>query len=438
MDMKAFIRNGLAVSGDVRAISRNADGVFTGRRTPVFSNTQNALAALYGDLAGNCYDAQMQGYDPADFYRFWPVKLRCEDRSREATGTNLSDDVKSIVVYWPEGVDYVPIGAHVTFAGNTWLVTNPANMSSILSDVIVRRCNLVYSTLDFYGNVVSCPFTRQKMDPRGAQDDYTKNMILADHYFVCAMQINDVSAGIRENTRMILGSAAYSVRGLNDFTRAFTDDGDSVHIMYFQLQREEKVGVYDDMERKIADGLAFSWDISLTANVSMNVGQEQTAVPVSVRNGICIASTPENPFSYLWGSSDTSVLEVGAEGEIKAVGEGAATVTCTLKENPAISGSVRIEVSEAAGGWVAFSGTPVSSIREQQSAAFTAAFYEDGAETDEPVAFTLSGPEAWCWSADIQGNTLTVSCWERSAEPLVIRAAHGDAEAVWHVALDAW
>ena len=31
----------------------------------------------------------------------------------------------------------------------------------------------------------------------------------------------------------------------------FTGELDSTHIMYFQIQREEKLGVYDDMERKI-------------------------------------------------------------------------------------------------------------------------------------------------------------------------------------------
>ena len=316
-DISKTIKNGLAVGGMRPSISRNADGVYTGRQTPYFGFPQNRVASLYGQYATDYYAADMQGYDPDDFYRFWPVKIRCMDVTRETTGSNLSDDIKAMVVCEPEGVNYVPPGAHVKFARNIWLVTNPSNVAAIMSDVIIRRCNAVYRRLDYYGNVLECPFNIPKVMPRGAQDDYTKNMILADHYFTCAMQINEVSAAIHENTRMILGDAAYSVRGLDNFTQEFTGDvetanpvptggsviivngsteivldgasvspggagnvtisgdggtsgfslpKDAAHIMYFQMQREENASVYDDMERKIADGLAFSWDISLTAN----------------------------------------------------------------------------------------------------------------------------------------------------------------------------
>ena len=438
MSLEKSIQNGIAVTGVKRSLKRNADGVFTGRMKPYFADTQNMVAALYGQYADNCYDARLQGYDPEDFYAWWPVKLRLMDVAREASGTNLSDDIKSMVVFYPQGVDYVPMGAMAEFAGNQWLVTNPANMNSILSETIIRRCNAVYKRLDWYGNVLSCPFNRPKMDPRGAQDDYTKNMILADHYFTAYMQLNEVSAAIHENTRMILGDAAYSVRGLNNFSQEFTGDENSVHILYFQLQREEKVGVYDDMDRKIADGLAFSWDISLEANVSMHDGQTHTIIPTSVRNGERVAPTAEHPFSYVWASSDTSVLEVSDDGDVTAVGEGTAYITCTLAENREIGESVKIDVSADAGNYVSFSGALASSITEQQSAVFEAAYYEDGEATDEPVEFSFSGPESWCYSVEPDGNSVLVRCWERSDAPLVITARYGAHEAVHSVRLEAW
>lgn len=439
-DMSTTIKNGLAVGGIHPPIARNADGVYTGRQRPYFAMPQNRMAYLYGEYADNCYAAQMQGYDPDDFYTYYPVKIRCEDVSREATGTNLSDDVKGMVVYYPEGVNYVPIGAHVEFAKNTWLVTNPANVSAILTEAIIRRCNAVYRRLDWHGNVLECPFNIPKVTPRGAQDDYTKNMILADHYFQCAMQLNEVSAAITENTRLILGDSAYSVRGLDNFTQEFTGDFDNVHIIYFQIQREEKASVYDDMERKIADGLAFSWDINVTVGVSMREGQSQTAAASSVRDGIVVENTPQNPISYIWSTSDQTVFTVDADGTVTAVGEGSAVLTCTLEQNPDITETVEIAVSAAEGAYVAFNGAVPDSLTEQESAVISASYYEDGTETGETVSFSFSGPSADKYTADVaeDTNTVTITCWERSDIPLTVTASAGGQSATHEISLEAW
>ncbi len=437
-DMNTTIKNGMVIGGRRPSLARNADGVYAGRKQPYFAMPQNRIASLYGEYATNCYDAELQGYDPDDFYRFWPVQIRCEDVSREATGTNLSDDVKGMVVYYPEGVNYVPIGAHAVFAGSTWIVTNPANISSILTESIIRRCNVVYKRLDYYGNILTCPFSLSKVMPRGAQDDYTKNMILADHYFTATMQVNNVSRYIRENTRMILGDAAYSVRGLDNFTQEFTGDESNVHIMYFQIQREEKVSVYDDMENGVADGLAFSWDISLTGSVGMMTGQTQTVLPVSVRNGTTVVSTTENPFSYLWESSDTAVLEIDEDGVVTAVGEGTATITCTLEQNPNISETLQIGVETPAEAYVSFCGALPSGVCEQESVTLAAAFYENGEETDEEISFGFSGPLNGEYSAEIDGNTVTIWCWERSDTPLTITAQHENHSVSHTINLEAW
>lgn len=423
-DIQTTIKNGLAVSPVPVRVRRNAEGVYSGRRFPFFSATQNRMAALYGQYADNCYSAQMQGYDPEDFYKYWPVEIRCEDVAREATGTNINDDVKGMVVYYPEGVNYVPIGAHVEFATNTWLVTNPGNISAILTESIIRRCNAVYRRLDWYGNVLECPFNISKVTPRGAQDDYTRTMILADHYFQCSMQINDVSEPIRENTRLILGDAAYSVRGLDNFTQEFTGDFDSTHIMHFQIQREEKLSVYDDMERKIADGLSFSWDISIAGAVSMRAGQTQTLTASSTRNGIPAPGDAQNPVSYLWESSDTSVLEIDADGVVTAVGEGEAVITCALAQNPEITETAEIQVVAASNTYVAFFGAIPDQIVEQENAVISAALYDFGQATDEPLTYILSGPSEDHYSVFQEGNTLTIWCWERSDIPLTVTAIY--------------
>lgn len=437
-NLSETIKNGLAVSGQKAPIVRNADGVYSGRQRPYFAFPQNRIATLYGKYATDYYAGELQGYDSEDFYRYFPVKLRCMDITRETTGSNLSDDIKAMVVCEPEGVNYVPLGAHVKFASNTWLVTNPSNIASIMSDVIIRRCNAVYNRLDYYGNVLSCPFNIPKVQPRGAQDDYTKVMILADHYFTCAMQLNEVSATIRENTRLILGDSAYSVRGLDDFTQEFTGDYDSTHIIYFQIQREEKTEVYDDMERKIADGLAFSWDISIQGIMSMQEGRSQKLTPVSVRNGVTVEDTEENPISYYWSSSDPSVLTVQQDGTVSAVSTGTATITCFLAQNQDIYETIEIGVETPSEAYIAFSGAIPDSIAEQESATISAEYYEGGTETGEIVSFNFDGPANGEYSVDVDGNSVTIYCWERSDTPLVITAKYGDYKVEHTIQLMAW
>ena len=129
---------------------------------------------------------------------------------------------------------------------------------------------------------------------------------------------------------------------------------------------------------------------------------------------------------------------VSSDGTVTAVGEGTATITCTLAQNQDITETVEITVTAAAGAYVAFNGALPDTLAEQESATISASFYEDGQTTAEPVTFSLSGPDGGEYSADIDGNEITITCWERSGTPLVITAESGGYSAQHTIRLEAW
>ena len=225
-----------------------------------------------------------------------------------------------------------------------------------------------------------------------------------------------------------------AMRGVNNFTREFTNKADSVHIITFTIEMTEPLP-QDDFEHGVADGLAFKWLLSVTADKSMNVGATQTIAVKSIRNGESVVSTVENPITYVFTSSDTNVLTVDENGLVKAVGEGSATVTVTLAQNPDITQAVDIAVAAAGDGYVAFTSTPLTALHSLETAEISAAWFENGTVTDDVVTFSFSGADEDAYSADVSGNKATLTCYGLSDKPLIVTAAHGDSTAQMSIEL---
>lgn len=202
--------------------------------------------------ASNVVTAQVQGLNYNDFYAYTQASIRTANLIDPTTGKNLGSDWQRMIVM-DMNIDFLPRGAKVVFNGNTWLVMNPMNVQSITGTSVIRRCNAIWNYLDEYGNVQSEPFCFGQ----GAEDLATTNniqeqMTLMNGYQHCAMQFNTATSVLHHNYRMILGAQAYSVRGLQNFVLEFSEDADSTHIQFFDLQITEPLSS-DDMQQKIAD-----------------------------------------------------------------------------------------------------------------------------------------------------------------------------------------
>lgn len=426
MDLMKLARNAGMVGGYDYAPLANQHFHSYGLQRQYFIAPTLANASDVGDIADNVFNTACQGVDAEkDWYEYTPIQIRTAHASSSTTGELQPDDWQRIHIIQPAGLTYLPIGSYMQFADNWWIVFKPNNMGLGVGQAIIRRCNALINVLDYYGNVVSVPMSYAKMGTLGNASHATENSIIAKNYISCVCQFNEYSRAFRENTRLLLGNMSYAMRGVNNFTREFTNDPESVHIITFTIELTEALP-QDDFEHGVADGLAFKWQLALTADESMNVGATQTISVKSVRNGENVVSTAENPIDYMFTSSDESVLTVDGNGLVKAVSDGTATVTVALTQNSDITQTIDITVATSGEVYVAFTNTPVASMQTLETAEISAALFENGAVTDAPIAFDFSGADESSYSTAIDGNKVTITCYGLSDEPLIVQATHGE------------
>lgn len=385
-----------------------------------------AYAQEVGQYASNVYAADCQGLNPNDFFEWRRVKLRSIRAAQAQTGSTMPGDWQRIYIINPANYTYLPQGALLKYSNNTWIVFKDKNIAAVHGSAIVRRCNAVVNVLDWYGNIIPVPISYAKMETLGNAPHTTENTITSKNYIAVICQLNEYTESWTENTRILLGKTAYAMRGLDDFTREFTDDPDSVHLLTFTIERVE-VQPQDSVALGVADYGGFSWEIAVNWNNSMMVGQTQALSVSSQRNNTAVSDSEEHPIGYTFTSSDENVLTVDENGLVTAVGEGTASITVALVQNPNNSSLVEIEVPAAESAYVAFTTTIPAKMHEYDSMAVSAAWFEDGVATEDILVFSFEGPADGAYSVEHGGgNTYTVTSFHASTKPLVITASHGE------------
>lgn len=372
--------------------------------------------------ASDFVQADVQGLVLDDFYKYVPTYIRFSDiASQSDTGTKSVDDVKVILFQEPT-IDYFPIGAKLQTMGSTWLCTNPSNISSVHATAIVQRCNAAYSLYDYYGNILTEPIVVEKVAMASNDNSNPQNLVLMEGYFNVTCQLNENTRQLGQNQRIILGSKAYHITGFTDFIQEFTGDYDSVHVLRFSIRIEEP-HPDDDLINHIANGGNYTFSAQLSGADKLNVGNTAQIAAIFIKNGDEVESTEEYPLTWLWTSSDSTVAEVDAEGNITAKTAGNAVITATLQENTAISASVEITVEDAAHEpYVAYTSAIPQYIRQYMSATLTAAYFENGLPTEQAITWTYSGAESDNYTAQESGNTVMITCLGADDTPLVVTA----------------
>lgn len=424
-DLKRLAENAAMLGGTPLPEAKKS-GFESGLQKQFFAEATRQYAQEAGAIASNCFEAECQGLNGNNFAEYRKVKLRSAPVTVAGTGELMPDDWQRITIIKPAKVTVIPPGAYLRYGGNTWIVYKGKNMGSVLGNAIVRRCNSVINTLDWYGNIVSVPMSFAKMGTQGNASHASENSIVAKNYMDCVCQLNEISSTFRENTRIILGKAAYGMRGLNDFTRSFTDEQDSVHLLTFTIERSEPLE-QDSLEKQCADYHSFSWEIMLMASGNMKTRGTQQIQVNSLRMGLPVESSEEHPISYLFSSSDESVAAVDESGTVTALKPGNAEITVTLAQNPDIRQTLALDVAEDGGDYVDFTCNLPDTLSEYRSITISAAWFSGGVETEDEVSFRFSGPAENTYSATITGkNRYTISCFAASPLPLTVYAeAHG-------------
>ncbi len=430
-DLEKMARDSSMLNGTTPYLKTGGGRYDEGLKKQYFADATRFYAAEIGDAASNVYEAQCQGIGSGDWYDYTDVLIRVSPAAVASTGETMPDDWQKLHVLKPIGVDTVPIGAYLTFAGNTWIVYKGRNMGSVLGDGIIRRCNSVINVLDWYGNIVSIPMSYAKMGTLGNASHATENSIVAKNYISCICQLNEYSAAFTENTRIILGKTAYSMRGVNDFTREFTDDQTSVHLLTFTIERSAPLP-QDSLELQCADYNSFSWELNVQAPKRIIAGNTAQITVTSKRKGQTIHGTTEHPISYIYQSSNPFLASVDKNGEIHTKSSllpaQNVTITVKLAQNPEIQQTVQIYVAANSGTrTIGFTSSVPSTLRAFESVEISAAYYIGQEQTAFLLELDVSGPPESTYSIqriEEDRNRWLLTAYAASNIPLTLTVSY--------------
>ena len=388
--------------------------------------------------ADDMFTARVQGIDEADFYKWYETRLRMVDFVQIGTTQNTIEDWKEFLFENP-AINEIGLGAKIECGTSTYIVSNPNSHNGMQTGGVARRCNATWRRYDFYGNIIEEPFYWAKNQAQATANEYLDYMVVPNLYQKCVMQMNPDTMDLDTNRRMVLGRSVYMVRGLVDFLQSATGDLESTHIYYFDLMYQESTS-NDDMEKRIADGKGFSFTLkiedlpettvsgqSIQASVEATRNGRKLTIEDGVTYGEAEDGSRENygnkPLTYRWESSDESVATVAEDGVVTTIGEGTVSIFVTVEENPELRGEWTLTVSdhvESTLEWVQTAET----VSQYNTVNIECAYFENGVETDEPVAYTVkaSNRNAASWTTD--GNVLTITGYLPN-ETVTVTAAHG-------------
>lgn len=426
MTIKQNIKNGLLTAAGLPRKADNQPAQYADRAKRYFADETKAFVQEYAQYSSDFFVGEAQGLLPDAPQEWVKVRMRMADVVRpSAVVTRRYDDYKYILLE-PAYYDYVRPGTKFKAMGCYWLMINPRNISVYGAGGIVRRCNAVWNYLDYYGNVQSEPMVVENFMANANDSDSQESVMITKGYYNVAMQYNEVTAQLDTNSRMILGSGAYYLTGYGDFLQEFTGDYSSVRLLEFSLRYEEPNYTIDDMVNHVAGGKLFSWNIAVNGKPTVAVGDSVTLTASSMRNGSTVVSTEENPVSYVWSSSDESIATVDDFGQVLGVSEGDATIYCQLAQNPEKTAEFSLSVASPEASYIAFADAATDELNAYSSMTVSAAYYENGVQQSDTLAWDFSGAEQGSYTAEVDGNSVLIKCWGGSVKPLTITASFGE------------
>jgi len=400
-----------------------------GRYPQLYAWETERFYAMQAPYSTDYFKGECQGMDSENFYAWAPCNIRLSDILNTSTRGAYIEDYKLATWACPANAN-ISLGAKVNIGDNVYLVSNPANQSSVLTSAVLRRCNAVYHFLDYYGNILEEPFVWARNSAQAVQNQYQDNMVLMAGHQKCLMQINENTKNVHHNTRMILGNQCYQITGMVDFLREYTNDQESVHLMTFDLNRVEP-DANDDMENQVSGGEPFAWEILINGPAKLAVSSQYTFTAASLRNGLA----PTQPVGYLW-ECEGDAGQIDPNGGFTALQEGSCVVSCILKQNKNIRSHITVTVGAASS--VVLLGQLPKSLEQLEHVAIQAAVYQNGHPTQDTVEWNVTGPAKTAYGIEIGQNTLTITCYMPDPVPLKITALYGDMRASAKILLEGY
>lgn len=425
MALKDAIKNGrLAYPNRLVNISNAPDGT-----RPRDSNIEPISSIYYdeiGRFASNVFDAEVQGLDQEDWYAWTKVRIRSSDIINPTTGDHLDNTWQKILVL-DRNIDYIPIGAYVKYNNAVWIAYNPSNIAATNATAILARCNVTYNQYDWYNNVIRTPMVLAKGLVLAGSPYYSEYMALPSGYTHAVLQYNDDTKDIADNTRCVLGNTAYGFYGVVNFANEFTMDDSSCHIIRADIRTTEVVPD-DDLVNHIAEGLNKTFTIEISGQTIMKVGESQMLTVHAYKNGDEVFDTEDRRVTFSMYVEDNGIATVSPDGMIVSIAPGVTNVKAVLNQNTNIYDIFQITVVEAETEderieWI----TPVpETLQVFDSIRIKAAHIVNGVRTDDPVYFSFTNVNQNTYSAEVDGNSVSITAYVADNNPLVVTAYCGD------------
>ena len=422
--LKQIAKDGLLTGGCfVPPVQTNAPTQYGDKRHEYFGRVTKEFNAQIAKYADDYVDGVLEYAEADGTVTERNVTGRLSNVvTTTASITRKYDDYKN-VLFDQKDIGYVRPGSKLTTMGSVWLAINPDNISSCTANGIFRRCNAVWNHLDYYGNVVSEPIVVENEAANADAPDSQQDQRIAVGYFTVTCQYNEFTRQINDNTRLILGSKAYQVTGYADFKQEFTGDYSTVRLLTFHIRTLTSNDETDDMEKHIAGGKNFEWEIGVDGQDIAYIGRPAKYTASSIRNGQSAESTAEHPIDYIWISSDPSVATIAQDGTLTTLAAGVVTITAEMKQNGEIIGQKSVEVRNSGYG-IQFVTAPPAVMEPFQTAEIEAVAFVNG----EPADFTdfiweFSGADESAYSATTEQNRATVTCFGYSETPLQVKVS---------------
>ena len=435
-DIKNNLGNIAAMAERIHATT-NRPAQYNDRRNPYFGDPTARFVQAYGKYASDYTACRVQGLQLDDFYAWSDQLIRLADARKKGNAIDRPIDNYKEFLMVDRRIEYVPEGAKMETMGSTWLVTNPANISSAVGGGIIRRCNTTWNHLDWYGNVLKEPMVVENVKLNANANDFQETVLIMQGYFNIIIQRNGETENLDVNSRMILGRMAYQITGYADVAQEFTGDEDSCHVLRFTARATEPDKEKDDLVNRVANAYPFTWEVNVSGKAVMSAGETAQFAAASLRNGEDADDDPDHPTGYLWESSDEGVCLVDTDGVVTAVGNGVCTITAVLAQNKAQTGTYTVTVEESVSG-VHFATDPPETLGAYQEAVLEAVYTENGKVTEKKVTWQFEGAEKSAYTAAIDGNRATIKCWAGSVTPLAVKAVYGGYSAVASIVLEGW
>lgn len=407
----------------ISAVRTNKPKQYKDRQRQYMAERRSLYDEARDYLATDFVKARVQGLNPDDFYEWTETYIRLSDVSTQsvtAFDSKQYDDFKEIL-FRSRTIDYIPVGAYVETMGSIWMVVNPGNMSSGVTNAVIARCRAHWSFYDAYGNIKWEPLVIDRRTMLSNRNESPENLVLMEGYFNIKCQKNENTMKLKDNQRIILGAYAYHITGFTDFFEEFTGDDESARIINITARREAPED-HDDMKNHIADGLLYTWGARLYGDTDVTVGERTHITGIMLINDDTVLVDAEHPQTWVFASLDESVATVDSDGFVTGVSEGETVITAYLEQNPELEAEIKMTVTAAGESLVRFVGVVPPVIRQYTSITLTAVWFDGGVETEEGVDWSFSGPDEREYTTRVYnyGRQCAISCNSASTIPLVV------------------